>query len=127
MVARLSPGPHYDRAAILARGAEVIRTEADALVLLADRLDGPFVDACELILAATGRVVVTGMGKSGHIGRKVAATHTLASWFDAASRCSVAEAEAAAVRVTSRGRVALAGVLNIECFRWKPKWLTDQG
>ena len=74
MVARLSPVPHYDRAAILARGAEVIRTEADALVLLADRLDGPFVDACELILAATGRVVVTGMGKSGHIGRKVAAT-----------------------------------------------------
>lgn len=59
---------------ILKRGAEVVRIEADALGVLADSLDGTFVDACEAILATRGRVVVTGMGKSGHIGRKVAAT-----------------------------------------------------
>lgn len=56
------------------RGVEVIRTEADALHLLADSLEGSFVDACEAILASRGRVVITGMGKSGHIGRKWAAT-----------------------------------------------------
>lgn len=60
--------------AILRRGAEVIRIEADALRLLAVSLEVSFVDACEAILAASGRVVVTGMGKSGHIGRKWAAT-----------------------------------------------------
>jgi arabinose-5-phosphate isomerase len=59
---------------ILRRGAEVIRIEADALATLAESLDPSFVEACEAILGAHGRVVVTGMGKSGHIGRKWAAT-----------------------------------------------------
>lgn len=59
---------------ILKRGTDVIRIEADALTLLAESLDDSFVCACEAILAARGRVVVTGMGKSGHIGRKLAAT-----------------------------------------------------
>jgi arabinose-5-phosphate isomerase len=56
------------------RGTEVIRIEADALNRLADSIEESFVEACEAILASSGRVVVTGMGKSGHIGRKWAAT-----------------------------------------------------
>ncbi|MFT5445257.1 MAG: arabinose-5-phosphate isomerase [Gammaproteobacteria bacterium] len=52
----------------------VIRTEAAAIAALEARIDGSFVRACELMLACNGRVVVTGMGKSGHIGRKIAAT-----------------------------------------------------
>ena len=59
---------------VLRRGIDVIRIEAEALGKLAGSLDGDFVLACEAILAARGRVVVTGMGKSGHIGRKIAAT-----------------------------------------------------
>ena len=59
---------------ILERGAEVIRAEAAALETLASSLDESFIMACEAILASRGRVVITGMGKSGHIGRKWAAT-----------------------------------------------------
>lgn len=59
---------------VLARGIEVIELEAQALGELARTLDACFVEACEAIVRAKGRVVVTGMGKSGHIGRKLAAT-----------------------------------------------------
>lgn len=59
---------------ILRRGAEVIRIEAEALHLLAGSLEQSFVEACQTIMAAHGRIVITGMGKSGHIGRKWAAT-----------------------------------------------------
>ncbi len=52
----------------------VIRTEAEGLALLIDSLDDSFSAAADLILAARGRVIVSGMGKSGHIGRKIAAT-----------------------------------------------------
>lgn len=52
----------------------VLRIEADALAQAADALNGEFVRAVETILAINGRVVVSGMGKSGHIGRKIAAT-----------------------------------------------------
>jgi arabinose-5-phosphate isomerase len=55
-------------------GREVLKLEADALIALLSRLDGQFARAGELILACRGRVVVTGMGKSGHIGGKIAAT-----------------------------------------------------
>ena len=55
-------------------GREVIQLEAEALQTLAKRVDGQFAEACRLILACTGRVIVTGMGKSGHIGGKIAAT-----------------------------------------------------
>ncbi|OOS02232.1 arabinose-5-phosphate isomerase [Moraxella cuniculi DSM 21768] len=51
-----------------------INTEQRALDLLIEQLDERFVAACQTILACQGRVVVTGMGKSGHIGRKIAAT-----------------------------------------------------
>jgi arabinose-5-phosphate isomerase len=52
----------------------VLEIEASAVAGLATRLDGSFARACELILTCGGRVVVTGMGKSGHIGGKLAAT-----------------------------------------------------
>ena len=59
---------------IAAYGREVIGTEAAALSLLIDSLDASFAAAVENILAVRGRVVVSGMGKSGHIARKFAAT-----------------------------------------------------
>ena len=52
----------------------VIRTEAEGLALLAEGLGDSFDRAVETILAAKGRVIVSGMGKSGHVGRKIAAT-----------------------------------------------------
>ncbi len=51
-----------------------IRIERNAIDALTDRVDEGFVTACETIMACQGRVVVTGMGKSGHIGNKIAAT-----------------------------------------------------
>ncbi|MGN2431914.1 KpsF/GutQ family sugar-phosphate isomerase [Pseudomonas syringae] len=51
-----------------------IRLEIEAIQGLLERLDGDFVRACEMILASKGRVVVVGMGKSGHVGNKIAAT-----------------------------------------------------
>ena len=51
-----------------------ISTERDAVAALLPRLDGNFEKACSLLLACKGRVVVTGMGKSGHIANKIAAT-----------------------------------------------------
>src|SRR5438094_10048028 len=60
------------RALALAR--EVLGTEARAITALANRLSTPFVSAVSLILECRGRVVVTGIGKSGHIARKLAAT-----------------------------------------------------
>lgn len=59
---------------ILARGRDVIETESNALTELSASLDENFATATRLLAATSGRVVVTGMGKSGHIGRKIAAT-----------------------------------------------------
>jgi arabinose-5-phosphate isomerase len=53
---------------------EVLEIEAQAVAALASRLDGRFLDALRMILACRGRVVVTGVGKSGQIGRKIAST-----------------------------------------------------
>jgi arabinose-5-phosphate isomerase len=61
-------------ASLAASGRRVVRIEAEALQHLAARLDGSFSAACRLMLACKGRVVATGMGKSGHIARKIAAT-----------------------------------------------------
>ncbi|KEP67905.1 D-arabinose 5-phosphate [Thioclava dalianensis] len=57
-----------------ATARRVIGIEAAGLVALADSLDGEFSRAVAMILATKGRVIVSGMGKSGHIGRKIAAT-----------------------------------------------------
>lgn len=55
-------------------GLRALEIERDALSDLMPRIDAHFARACELMLACSGRVVVTGMGKSGHIGTKIAAT-----------------------------------------------------
>jgi arabinose-5-phosphate isomerase len=55
-------------------GLAVLKTEAEAIAALYERLDQRFDDACDLVLGCEGRVVVTGIGKSGHIGKKIAAT-----------------------------------------------------
>lgn len=59
---------------LLATGRRVICREAGALATLAEGLDGNFARAVTLLMAAKGRVIVSGMGKSGHIARKIAAT-----------------------------------------------------
>ena len=59
---------------LLDRAREVMRTEATALGAMAERLDETFTRSVEAILRCEGRVIVTGMGKSGLIGRKIAAT-----------------------------------------------------
>ncbi len=59
---------------ILDLARQVLAIEADAIQRLSPRLGEEFVKACHLCLACRGRIVVTGMGKSGHIGNKVAAT-----------------------------------------------------
>jgi arabinose-5-phosphate isomerase len=58
----------------IALGKAVIEAEILAIQALPDRLDQQFTQACEAILACKGRVIVMGMGKSGHIGNKIAAT-----------------------------------------------------
>jgi len=55
-------------------GKRTVMMEAEAVKALASRVDQNFVRACEIILACRGRTIVTGMGKSGHIGGKIAAT-----------------------------------------------------
>ena len=52
----------------------VINAELEAIQTLANRLDDSFVHACQTILSSSGRIVITGMGKSGHISNKIAAT-----------------------------------------------------
>ncbi len=59
---------------LLDSAKEVILTEARAVTRLADQLDQSFINACNLIQNCTGKVVLIGMGKSGHIGNKIAAT-----------------------------------------------------
>jgi len=55
-------------------GLAVLKTESEAITALMQRIDQSFNRACEMLLACEGRIVVTGMGKSGHIGKKIAAT-----------------------------------------------------
>ncbi|HET7274322.1 MAG TPA: KpsF/GutQ family sugar-phosphate isomerase [Longimicrobiaceae bacterium] len=61
---------------ILSDARRVLDMEAAAVAALSDRLDSSFVEAVEAILSATGRVIVAGVGKSGIVGRKIAATLT---------------------------------------------------
>ena len=67
-----APAPPLANALELAR--TVLTIEAQAITALVDRLDDAFLRAVRLLLQCRGRVVVSGVGKSGHIGRKVAAT-----------------------------------------------------
>lgn len=64
----------FDRTKLLETGRRVILDEAAALRDLSDGLGDSFVEAVALLLGASGRVIISGMGKSGHIARKIAAT-----------------------------------------------------
>jgi arabinose-5-phosphate isomerase len=59
---------------LIAAAREVLETESRAITALIDRLDDTLVQTCERILAVRGHLIVLGMGKSGHIGHKIAAT-----------------------------------------------------
>ncbi len=83
----------------------VIRTEAAALGTLANAVDDNFSKAVEMILAADGRVIVSGMGKSGHIARKIAAT--LASTGTPSHFVHPAEASHGDLGMMTKGDVAL--------------------
>ena len=66
--------PAVPQSEILTRAREVLRVEIDGLKSVAQRLDGNFVRAIDILSACRGKVVVTGMGKSGLICHKIAAT-----------------------------------------------------
>lgn len=83
-----------------------IRLELEAIEDLLQRINGDFVKACELILASKGRVVVVGMGKSGHVGNKIAAT--LASTGTTAFFVHPAEASHGDMGMITRDDVVLA-------------------
>ncbi len=83
-----------------------IRLEIEAVEGLLPRINADFVRACELILASKGRVVVVGMGKSGHIGNKIAAT--LASTGTTAFFVHPAEASHGDMGMITRDDVVLA-------------------
>lgn len=86
-------------------GQAVIINEAEAVHALAARIDDQFVRACELLGEPTGRIVVLGIGKSGHIGRKLAAT--LASTGSPAFFVSAAEAQHGDLGMVAQGDVIL--------------------
>ncbi|CAD5106792.1 KpsF/GutQ family sugar-phosphate isomerase [Zestomonas carbonaria] len=95
------------RASELIQSAQrTLRLEIEAVQDLLPRIGDTFVRACELILACKGRVVVVGMGKSGHIGKKIAAT--LASTGTAAFFVHPAEASHGDMGMITRDDVVLA-------------------
>jgi len=90
----------------LATATRVLETEASALSELSRFLDERFLQAIEMIFAAEGRVIVTGMGKSGHVGRKIAAT--FASTGTPAFFVHPAEASHGDMGMIVRGDIVLA-------------------
>jgi arabinose-5-phosphate isomerase len=95
-----------DPAALIAAGRRAIEIEGRALAALLPRLDAAFARACTLCLACTGRVIVTGMGKSGHIAGKIAAT--LASTGTPSFFMHAAEASHGDIGMITREDVLLA-------------------
>src|SRR5437016_7231453 len=93
------------QADVLQFGRSVLHDEARALDALADSLDGPFEQAVGLILDCPGKVIVSGLGKSGHVGRKIAAT--FASTGTTASFLHLAEAIHGDLGMAAAGDVAV--------------------
>lgn len=87
-------------------GLAVINTELEAIAALRDRIDDTFVKACQLLLECQGRIIVIGMGKSGHIGNKIAAT--LASTGSPAFFVHAGEASHGDLGMITREDVVLA-------------------
>ena len=95
-----------DDATLLSAARRALAIEARAVESLGTRLGPQFVAACRLCLACTGRVIVTGIGKSGHVGRKIAAT--LASTGTAAFFLHAAEASHGDLGMITASDVVLA-------------------
>jgi arabinose-5-phosphate isomerase len=95
-----------DKSRLVERGRQVLRTEAGAVAALEHRLGAEFAAACDLLLSCAGRIVVTGMGKSGHVGNKIAAT--LASTGSPSFFLHPAEAIHGDIGMITRGDVVLA-------------------
>lgn len=91
---------------LLSAGKRAITLERDAITEMLERIDGCFVKACELLLQCQGRVVVLGVGKSGHVGTKIAAT--LASTGTPALFVHPGEASHGDLGMITRGDVVLA-------------------
>jgi arabinose-5-phosphate isomerase len=91
---------------LIEMGREALRIEARAVAALVDRLGGDFEQACRMLLACAGRVVVSGMGKSGHVGGKIAAT--LASTGTPAFFLHPAEASHGDLGMVTEGDVFIA-------------------
>jgi len=100
-----APDTELDRDALLATARRVVSREADALARLTGSLGASFAEAAAVLLAARGRVIVSGMGKSGHIARKIAAT--FASTGTPAHFVHPAEASHGDLGMMATGDVAL--------------------
>ena len=95
-----------DNESFLKTARQVVTDEARALDVLADSLNGDFAEAVQMILQAPGRIIISGIGKSGHIGHKIAAT--LASTGTPAYFVHPAEASHGDLGMVSKGDVVLA-------------------
>jgi arabinose-5-phosphate isomerase len=95
-----------DSRRLIERGREALRIEAQAVAALVERLGADFAAACRLLLGCRGRVVVSGMGKSGHVGRKVSAT--LASTGTPSFFLHPAEAGHGDLGMLAKGDIVLA-------------------
>lgn len=95
-----------DSQRLIEMGREALRIEARAVAALVERLGADFEKGCRILHACTGRVVVSGMGKSGHIGGKIAAT--LASTGTPAFFLHPAEASHGDLGMVTKGDVVLA-------------------
>jgi arabinose-5-phosphate isomerase len=95
-----------DPAALIAAGRRALEIEGRAIAALGPRLDAAFARACEICLGCSGRVIVSGMGKSGHIAGKIAAT--LASTGTPAFFMHAAEASHGDIGMITRDDVLLA-------------------
>lgn len=105
----MSHTPDFDPARALALARDTLGIEADAIVAMSERLDERFAGAVQRVLQSPGRVVVMGMGKSGHVGRKIAAT--LASTGTPAMFVHPAEASHGDLGMITVGDVVL-GISN---------------
>ncbi len=74
MTSTVTNNTKQNTSTLINAGKRTISMEMAAITELTDRIDEGFIKACELILGCQGRTIVTGMGKSGHIGKKIAAT-----------------------------------------------------
>ena len=90
---------------VLQFGREILHDEARALDALAESLDGPFEEAVRLVLGCGGKLIVSGLGKSGHVARKIAAT--FASTGTTATFLHLAEAIHGDLGMAAEGDVAI--------------------